>query len=64
MKKALFGNKNTSLTLLEYRNTSVANNIPSPAQLLFDRKLKGQSPMSENQLKPQINGDLTKITEN
>jgi len=39
------------LTLLEYRNTPISNDIPSPAQLLFGRKIKGNIPLSESFLK-------------
>lgn len=48
LKKTLFEDKDLYLTLLEYRNTPIAYNIPSPAQLLF-----GHLPIPEKRLQPQ-----------
>ena len=54
LKKALFDGKNKYLTLLEYRNTPLGRGIPSPAQLLFGRRLQGVVPMKEDLLKPEF----------
>lgn len=47
------------LTLLELRNTPISNDIPSPAQLLFGRRLKGHIPVEESLLKPlEVNQNI------
>lgn len=51
-KKALYDNKDFYLVLLEYRNTPLGLNKPSPAQLLYQRKLNGQLPICNQQSKP------------
>lgn len=55
VKKALYDNKDVYLTMLEYRNTPLGNNLPSPAQLLFGRRLKGHVPISKKMLVPEYN---------
>lgn len=45
MKKADYDNKDIYLALLEYRNTPISVEIPSPAELLFQRKLRGILPI-------------------
>ena len=42
LKKAVHDGKDMSMTLLEYRTTSLNREISSPAELLYNRKLKGQ----------------------
>lgn len=53
-KKAYHDNKDIYLCLLEYRNTPIGRNLPSPAQLLFSRSLKGQLPVNEKLLQPRV----------
>lgn len=50
MKKTPFDNKDLYMTLLEYRNTLLSATLPSPAQLLFGRKLNGFLPVKETLL--------------
>lgn len=52
LKKTLHDKKDVQLALLEYRNTPLNEKIPSPAVLLFGRRLKGVVPISEESLKP------------
>ena len=54
LKKALYDSKDVQLTLLEYRNTPLGRGIPSPAQLLFGRRMRGIVPMKNELLKPEI----------
>lgn len=54
LKKTLHSNKDIYLALLEYRNTPLDTITPSPAQLLFGRRLKGSLPITEKLLKPKI----------
>ncbi|XP_023234615.1 uncharacterized protein K02A2.6-like [Centruroides sculpturatus] len=54
LKKAVYDSKDIYLTLLEYRNTPLGRGIPSPAQLLYGRRLRGQVPTRNNLLKPRI----------
>lgn len=64
LKKCLDDNKDIDLTLLEYRNTPISYELPSPAQLLFNRRLRGLLPMNDRLLKPEIQDvreTLTKI---
>lgn len=54
IKKTIADKKDIFLALLEYRNTPIDRKTPSPAELLFGRKLKGLIPMSEEILKPKF----------
>ncbi|KAF5292492.1 hypothetical protein FQR65_LT01636 [Abscondita terminalis] len=54
LKKALHDKKDVYLCLLEYRNTPISVNMPSPAQILFSRRLNGQIPVSEKLLMPKL----------
>jgi len=47
-------NSDLYLGLLELRNTPINNNLPSPAQLLFSRRLRGIIPMTEKMLYPKL----------
>lgn len=58
LKKAIHDNKDPYLTMLEFRNTPISNEIPSPAEGLFNRKLKGILPMSNKIFKPKIYNQL------
>ncbi|XP_024874017.1 uncharacterized protein K02A2.6-like [Temnothorax curvispinosus] len=51
-KKTLYDKRDMYLTLLEYRNTPISKTIPSPAQILFGRRLKGHVPVREELLNP------------
>lgn len=53
IKKCNFDKKDLHLTLLEYRNTPISHDIPSPAQLLFGRRLRGALPMTDHHLNPK-----------
>ena len=53
-KKAYEENKKTSIALLEYRNSPITGLGLSPAQLLFNRRLRTKLPVSRNLLKPKI----------
>ncbi|KAK9746376.1 Integrase zinc binding domain [Popillia japonica] len=53
LKKALYDNKDKYLALLEYRSTPICNKTPSPVELFFGRKVKGQVAISEKLLEPQ-----------
>lgn len=50
----MYDNKDIYLTLLEYRNAPISKSLPSPAQLLYGRRLKGQVPMKEKLLEPKV----------
>lgn len=50
MKKAQFDNKDMYISLLEYSNTPLSAALPSPAQLLFGRKLNRFLPVKETLL--------------
>ena len=56
LNKALHDNKDVHLTLLEYKNMPISDELPSPAEIMFGRKLKGILPhiynnVPENYLK-------------
>ena len=53
-KKALQENKDMYLVLLEYRATPINSNLPSPAEILFNRKIKTNIPMKESLLKQKV----------
>ncbi|XP_073989709.1 uncharacterized protein [Rhodnius prolixus] len=44
MKKASEDKKEMELCLLEYRNTPISEELPSPAEILFGRKVRGLLP--------------------
>lgn len=52
MKKVYSIKKDVFLTTLEYRNTPISRDLPSPTKLLFGRKIKGQVSLSKDMLKP------------
>ncbi|KAF2895195.1 hypothetical protein ILUMI_10978, partial [Ignelater luminosus] len=51
-KKATYDNKDVHISLLKYRNTPIAPHLPSPAQLLFGRRLNDYLPVSKSLLTP------------
>ncbi len=48
LKKALHDNRDPHLALLEYRNTPISSDIPSPSELMFNRKINGLMPRRED----------------
>lgn len=52
MKKAHYDQKDLYMALLEYRNTPLNKGMPSPAELLFGRKIKGIVPVNDKLLTP------------
>ncbi|KAK7868242.1 hypothetical protein R5R35_000643 [Gryllus longicercus] len=58
LQKSLKDNKDIYLTLLEYRNTPLDSNSPSPAQLSFNRRLRSMLPYTDKLLKPLIQKDI------
>jgi len=60
LKKAHMDKKDIYLALLEYRNTPLDANLPSPAEILFSRKLRGMLPMCNNSLKPKVMSKVKK----
>ena len=57
LRKAQESKKDVYLALLEYRNTPIDANIASPAELLFQRKLRTRLPCKQSLLKPPLQGD-------
>ena len=53
LKKSLCDKRDIYLTLLDYRNTPLRNGLPSPAQLLYGRRLKSHLPIRDTLLKPE-----------
>ncbi|RLU21049.1 hypothetical protein DMN91_007665 [Ooceraea biroi] len=51
VKKALYDNKDMYISLLEYRNTPIGRNLPTPAKLLFGRRLNTFIPSKEQFVK-------------
>lgn len=58
LKKAVLDRKDIMLSLLEYRNTPLDNHLPSPAQLLFGRRLRGMMPFTTEFLKPELQPNI------
>lgn len=50
LKKALEEGKDMYLVLMEYRATPISGKLPSPAEILFNRKIKTQLPIQEKLL--------------
>lgn len=48
LNKAEYEGRDPFLTLLEYRNTPIAHNLPSPAELMFGHKINGLLPRKED----------------
>jgi len=57
-RKAFEEGKDHFVGLMEYRNTPIAGLNLSPAQLLFNRRLKTKLPISGALLNPEIYGDV------
>ncbi|XP_039300082.1 uncharacterized protein K02A2.6-like [Nilaparvata lugens] len=59
LRKSSVNNKDPYLALLEYRNTPISESLPSPAEILFKRKLNGLLPyFAPNKL--QMSGEEIK----
>ena len=59
-KKAFDDHKEWVIGLMEYRNTPISGLNLSPAQMLYNRRLKTKLPMSAKLLNPEIFTDLEK----
>lgn len=49
------------LGLLEYLNTPISDNLPSPSELLQSRKLRSILPTKDNQLKPKVRKNVKQL---
>lgn len=58
MKKAHEDNTDFDLAYLEYLNTPISAEIPSPAELLFSRKLRTILPRAMTCYKPRVHNDI------
>ncbi|XP_063233061.1 uncharacterized protein K02A2.6-like [Bacillus rossius redtenbacheri] len=58
LKKSVADRKDIMLALLEYRNTPIDTTMPSPAQLLFSRRLRGLLPSTADRFIPQIQPNI------
>lgn len=54
LTKAVHDNKDLYLTMLEYRNTPLTDKLPSPAEMLYCRRLRGILPCTQDFLKPKV----------
>ncbi|XP_045446678.1 uncharacterized protein K02A2.6-like [Melitaea cinxia] len=57
-KKAIHEKKDPYLILLEFRNTPISNTIASPAENLFNRKIRGIVPINQKCFYPKVNRNL------
>lgn len=57
-KKAIHEKKDPYLVLLEFRNTPISNTIASPAENLFNRKIRGIVPINQKSFYPKVNQNL------
>ncbi|CAK1597693.1 unnamed protein product [Parnassius mnemosyne] len=58
MRKTAYDQAEFPLALLEYLNTPISKELASPAELLYNRKLRSIVPCSPNLLLPKINTDV------
>lgn len=58
LKKTTFDGSDFRLGLLEYLNTPIDNTLPSPAELLYNRKLRSILPCSLQLLKPKCHTNV------
>lgn len=54
MKKTRFDQTDLDLALLEYLSTPISDKLPSPSELLYNRKLRSILPCEPNLLKPKV----------
>lgn len=59
MKKTAYDNSDFDLALLEYLNTPISSELASPAELLFNRKLRSIVPCMPRLLLPKIHRDIS-----
>ncbi|GBM57642.1 hypothetical protein AVEN_225020-1 [Araneus ventricosus] len=57
-KKALEDNRRPAIGLLEYRNTPISGLGLSPAQLMFNKRLRTKLPISNKLLNPELFKDV------
>lgn len=60
MKKSIESRDDYRLGILEYINTPLDSSLPSPAELLYSRKLRSIVPTSPNLLIPKVQGNISK----
>lgn len=58
MKKTFFDKTDFNIAMLEYMNTPISCDIPSPAELLYNRKLRSIVPCPPQILKPKIHKNI------
>ncbi|KAL4719466.1 hypothetical protein ACJJTC_018536 [Scirpophaga incertulas] len=56
--KAMHEGKDMYMVMLEFRNTPISHDIPSPAQIFFNRKLRGILPLFSDNVYYKINKDV------
>lgn len=54
IRKSEMDGTDLEMCLLQYRNTPISYNLPSPAQILFSRRLNSVLPVNNQLLKPKI----------
>lgn len=54
LKKCKFDKTDPFLAMLEFRNTPLSSDLPSPVEILFSRKLRGIIPCQSSNLKPKL----------
>ena len=64
LKKAIKNGDDPYLSLLEFRNTPIDENLGSPCQLLMNRRTKTLIPISDELLKPKMQVNVTDNLEN
>lgn len=60
LKKTMVEKTDPYLVMLEYRNTPLGNGLPSPAEILYNRRLRGILPYQNVHLKPKIPSNVCK----
>ncbi|XP_054279149.1 uncharacterized protein K02A2.6-like [Macrosteles quadrilineatus] len=60
IKKSVLEKTDLYLALLELRNTPISCNLPSPAEILFSRKLNGILPCQDKMLRPRVQKNVRK----
>lgn len=58
LKKCKYDKTDPFLALLEFRNTPLSSDIPSPAELLFNRKIRGIVPGQSSNFRPKMNSNV------
>lgn len=60
MRKTKYDQSDLNIALLEYLNTPISHEIPSPAELMYNRKLRSIVPCSPDLLRPNVQTEITK----